>query len=72
MMTKEWRYVLSAQQCEFIRLDSIKAETEIAANYRSLAASYLKMGLFDEAQQMTKYAEHYEKSVKALEQEIIE
>ena len=65
-------YVLSHEQREFIRLDSIKALSEAAANSRSIAASYLKMGLFDEAQQMTKYAEHYEKSVKALEQEIIE
>ena len=71
-MIGEWRYVLSPQQREFIRLDSIKAETEIAANYRSLAAGFLKVGLFDLAQQMTEYAEHFERSVKALEQEIIE
>jgi len=65
-MTKEWRYVLSPQQREFIRLDSIKAETEIAANYRSLAAGFLKVGRLDLAQQVTGYAEYYEKSVKAL------
>jgi|LakMenEpi03Aug12_release.lakeMendotaPanAssembly.Ray.scaffolds.fasta_scaffold156078_2 hypothetical protein len=69
MMTKEWRYVLSAQQCEFIRLDSIKAETEIAANYRSLAAGFLKLELFDLAQQATRYAEYYERSVKALQED---
>jgi hypothetical protein len=62
-------YVLSREQREFIRVDSIKAGTEIAANYRSLAASYLKMGLFDSAQQIAEYAEHHEKSVK---QEVIE
>lgn len=71
-MTGEWRYVLSREQREFIRLDSIKAETEIAANYRSLAAGFLKVGLIDLAQQVTEYAEYYEKSVKALEQEVIE
>ena len=64
-------YVLSREQREFIRLDSIKAETEIAANYRSLAAGYLKLGLFDLAQQVTEYAEYYEKSVKALQREVI-
>jgi len=72
MMTKEWRYVLSPQQREFIRIDSIKAETEIAAYYRSCAASYLKMGLVELAQQVTEYAEYYEKSVKLLEEETIE
>jgi hypothetical protein len=66
-MTKEWRYVLSPQQREFIRLDSIKAETEIAANYRSLAAGFLKVGRLDLAQQVTGYAEYYERSVKALQ-----
>jgi hypothetical protein len=71
-MTGEWRYVLSAQQREFIRLDSIKAETEIAANYRSLAAGFLKVGRLDLAQQVTGYAEYYERSVKALQQEVIE
>ena len=64
-------YVLSREQREFIRLDSIKAETEIATNYRSLAAGYLKLGLFDLAQQVTEYAEYYEKSVKALQREVI-
>jgi hypothetical protein len=71
MMKGEWHYLLSREQREFIRLDSIKALLEAAANYRSLAAGFLKVGLFDEAQQMTEYAEHYEKSVKALEQEVI-
>lgn len=70
-MIGEWRYVLSPQQREFIRLDSIKAETEIAANYRSLAAGFLKVGLFDLAQQVTGYAEYYERSVQLLEEEII-
>ncbi len=64
-------YVLSREQREFIRLDSIKAKTEIAANYRNLAAGFLKAELFDLAQQVTEYAEHYEKSVKALQEEII-
>ena len=59
-------YVLSREQREFIRLDSIKAETAIAANYRSLAAGFLKVGRLDLAQQVTGYAEYYEKSVKAL------
>jgi len=72
MMKGEWRYLLSREQREFIRLDSIKVETEIAANYRNLAAGFLKAELFDLAQQVTEYAEYYEKSVKALEQEIIE
>jgi hypothetical protein len=71
-MIGEWRYVLSPQQRDFIRIDSIKAETEIAANYRNLAAGFLKLELFDLAQQVTGYAEYYEKSVKALEQEVIE
>jgi hypothetical protein len=64
-------YVLSREQREFIRVDSIKAGTEIAANYRSLAAGFLKLELFDLAQQVTEYAEYYEKSVKALQQEVI-
>jgi hypothetical protein len=71
-MTKKWRYVLSPEQREFIRLDSIKAETEIAANYRSLAAGFLRVGRFDLAQQVTGYAEYYERSVKLLEEEVIE
>jgi hypothetical protein len=70
-MTKEWCYVLSSQQREFIRLDSIKAEAEIAANYRSLAAGFLKVGLFDLAEQATRYAEYYERSVQLLEEEVI-
>ncbi len=64
-------YVLSPQQREIIRLDSIKVETEIAANYRNLVAGFLKAELFDLAQQVTEYAEYYEKSVKALQQEVI-
>lgn len=71
-MTKEWCYILSPKQREQIRLDSIEAETKAAANYRRLAAGYLKVGLFDLAQQMTGYAEHYERSVKLLEEEVIE
>ena len=65
-------YVLSREQRELIGLDSIKALSEIAANYRNLAAGFLKLGRLDLAQQVTGYAEHYEKSVKALKQEVIE
>ena len=71
-MTKEWHYVLSAEQREFIRRDSIEVETRIAANCRTLIDLYLKMELFDLAQQMAYYAEHYENEVRALEQEVIE
>jgi hypothetical protein len=71
-MKLELMYVLSREQREFIRIDSIKAETEIAANYRSLAAGFLKVGMLDLAQQVTRYAEYYERSVQLLKKEVIE